>query len=120
MAEAYELSSKEPRSSNNNNNNECNANEHQTLHDEPTAAQQQQQQLQQQQQQQMYYQQSGQPHPVNQSQNSHMNERPMEIPAAKVRRFDINIFDMLHVTHSSFRLGRTRPATVASSGIHFA
>lgn len=114
MAEAYELSSKEPRSSNNNNNNECNANEHQTLHDEPTAAQQQQQQ------QQMYYQQSGQPHPVNQSQNSHMNERPMEIPAAKVRRFDINIFDMFHVTHSSFRLGRTRSAAVASSGIHFA
>lgn len=76
MAEAYELSSNEPRS---NNNNECNnASEHQTLHDGLTQAQQQHQK--------MYYQQStGQPHPLNQNQISHMNERPMEIPAAKVR-----------------------------------
>lgn len=75
MAEAYELSSKEPRS---NNNNSCINNEHQTLHDGLT--QQQQSQLQQ-----MYYQQSEQPHPANQNQVSHVNERPMEIPAAKVR-----------------------------------
>lgn len=76
MAEAYELSSKEPRS----NNNECNVNEHQTLHDGLTLVTQQQQQ------QQMYYQQSGQSHPPNAHQISHLNERPMEIPAAKVRK----------------------------------
>lgn len=77
MAEAYELSSNEPRSSIN--NNDCDANEHQTLHDGMTLAQQQHQQ--------MYYQQqqsTGQPHPPNPNQISHMNERPMEIPAAKV------------------------------------